>query len=289
MSCCDGPTWLSPSPLHCSCGCGCRCQNRGAAYNPGAAVLRRLQKSDGGVSALPATSSWAYANHMDRSSRRASVVVLDGNLTPESLEAGAAVAREQGATTFFEPVSVPKARRAAGCLHLMHYLKPNTEELCALAQEIRDRAAPLTGTEPTLASAPDVWPAPLVATVQSVLPDIALVLRAGCRGIFLSLGGQGAMLCTLDRGGAIRLAHVPALPVKVASLVGAGDCFVGGAVSRLSRGSDPVEALLAGVAAATCSVQSLQNVPETLSPAALQPWIQLARDKLYVAIARPSP
>lgn len=56
-----------------------------------------------------------------------------------------------------------------------------------------------------------------------------------------------------------------------------GDCFVAGAAAALASGHGPLQALADGVAAATLSVQSLSNVPESLSPATLHPYAEAAR------------
>lgn len=67
--------------------------------------------------------------------------------------------------------------------------------------------------------------------------------------IALSLGAHGAMLITRDR--ALR---ADGLPIKPASVVGAGDSFVGALVWSLAEGNQLVDALRYGVAAGSAAL-----------------------------------
>lgn len=78
------------------------------------------------------------------------------------------------------------------------------------------------------------------------------MIRRGAQHVLVSMGGDGAMLVTPEKA-----YHAPAIPVRAASTVGAGDSMVGGVLRGLevSHG-DMVEALRWGVAAATSSVMT---------------------------------
>lgn len=173
-------------------------------------------------------------------------------------------------------------------------MKPNREELGAIAGAFRTSHGASTSAPPpsSVLLSPPIWPLtwqPLLkATVTDALPDIAAVLHEGCKGIFLSLGAQGALFArrvhpttpaaaSTEHGVHIKVTHVPGLPVKIASLVGAGDCSVAGAVAALAAGKNEVEALVHGAAAATISIQSMENVPNTLSQEAILPFVHQAR------------
>lgn len=167
--------------------------------------------------------------------------------------------------------SLPQASRVLPLLSHVDYLKPNRAELAAIAHALRARDTPTShpSSPPSASTAsnrevflsPPSWPLPwpedLRTAVTESLADLAILLHEGCRGIFLSLGPQGALLARraranpLTRAGAggaaaaeyglersvhLSIVHVPALPARVASLVGAGDCFVAGAVAALARG-----------------------------------------------------
>lgn len=67
--------------------------------------------------------------------------------------------------------------------------------------------------------------------------------------VALTLGGDGALLVSRDL-----FARAPAVRVKIASAVGAGDSFVAGFVSRLSVGSGLEEAFRYAVAAGTAAL-----------------------------------
>lgn len=78
------------------------------------------------------------------------------------------------------------------------------------------------------------------------------LIRRGAGNVLVSMGGDGAMLVTPEKAYA-----APAIPVRVASTVGAGDSMVGGVLRGLeASGGNMVEALRWGVAAATSSVMT---------------------------------
>lgn len=82
------------------------------------------------------------------------------------------------------------------------------------------------------------------------------------KGVALSLGGEGALVCQ----GSERL-YVPALPVKVTSTVGAGDSFVGGLVWALDQGLNLTRASQIATASAAAALQTqgqLRFDPETI-------------------------
>lgn len=87
----------------------------------------------------------------------------------------------------------------------------------------------------------------LVGRPLPTVPDVAreaLALHcAGVAHVFVSLGGEGAVLA--DARG-VRLGRAPA--VKVASTVGAGDSMVAGLLAAFARGEDADAALRLGLA-----------------------------------------
>jgi len=78
------------------------------------------------------------------------------------------------------------------------------------------------------------------AAMLSGAEDLAkalAALHAGTRDVVLTRGGDGLMLMTRDG----RRSDIPALPVKLVSSHGAGDCFCGALAARLAAG-DGIEA-----------------------------------------------
>eukprot|EP01018_Ginkgo_biloba_P006502 Gb_29184 [translate_table: standard] len=69
-----------------------------------------------------------------------------------------------------------------------------------------------------------------------------------------------------QKGLQINCLHFPALPASVVSLTGAGDCFVGGALTAFCAGKDIVNSMAFGVAVAKLAVESELNVPFHFSP-----------------------
>ncbi|MFO1132955.1 MAG: PfkB family carbohydrate kinase [Hyphomicrobiales bacterium] len=78
------------------------------------------------------------------------------------------------------------------------------------------------------------------AAMLSGVDDMAkalAVLHSGTRDVVLTRGGDGLMLMTRDG----QRSDIPALPVKLVSSHGAGDCFCGALAARLAAG-DAIEA-----------------------------------------------
>ncbi|EFN56299.1 hypothetical protein CHLNCDRAFT_144692 [Chlorella variabilis] len=210
----------------------------------------------------------------------APVVMLDGNLSAAALEEVCGQAAAAGVPVWFEPVSVPKSTRAASLLSLLTFVSPNERELAAMAAAVRRQQQAQRGTQapssrgspqqeaggagPTAAAA-----ASPRASLLRLLPDIATLLLAGVRHVVVTMGPQGAALCTLgpDRQ-AVAVCHVPALPAAVVNCSGAGDCLVAGCLFALARGLPAEAALAHGAAAAKAAVESQANVPPGLSAAA---------------------
>lgn len=136
------------------------------------------------------------------------------------LQAVAEMAAERGVPLWFEPVSVPKAVRATGALHRLHYVSPNAEELVAMAGAVRSVSGMPPLPEPGLATTSDAGDrngegqprlpeasgsgrgcddavAEVRRRVGELAPHLCTVLGAGVRNVVLTLGCLGAAWCTL--------------------------------------------------------------------------------------------
>lgn len=90
-----------------------------------------------------------------------------------------------------------------------------------------------------------VWPDEIAAFAQK------LVRENGVERMIISHGGDGSVMATPDD-----VYRVNVVNVKADSAVGAGDSFVGGVVTALSRGDDNDSALRLGMAAAAATRMS---------------------------------
>lgn len=202
----------------------------------------------------------------------ASIVMLDANLCTETLEAACQVAKAAHVPVWFEPVSVPKSIRASRVLDCLTYISPNAHELIAMATAVdpthsREAANKLllhlaAGSSMSAAS-----------QLHALAPFLLSVLKAGCEYIMLTLGSQGAALCTFeshhDDSSGIKVHHLSPVPAKIVNTNGAGDCVVAGALACLVRGSIPLAALAYGMAVAQRALEDEDNVPFGLSYDAL--------------------
>jgi 6-phosphofructokinase 2 len=154
-------------------------------------------------------------------------IVASGSLPPGAPEdlfaAIARIARQLGSRYVLD-TSGPALKRALD--EGIHLIKPSLRELSELVGKRLD-------TE-------EEWQKAAVELVGSGKVDV----------VVLTLGAAGALLATRD--GVFRSRG---LAVKVASVVGAGDCFLGGMVSSLADGKTMLEAFRMGMAAGSAAVQ----------------------------------
>ena len=134
---------------------------------------------------------------------RASLVVVDGNLSSEALTY---LGRHVTAPIFADPVSVKKAHHLSGALHAITAIKPN-----------RPEASLLTGV--TIESHDD-------------LPRAAQAFfEKGVKNVFISLGGDGVYYDDgTDRG------ILPIIPGPIHNTNGCGDAFLAAAADGYVSG-----------------------------------------------------
>ncbi len=107
------------------------------------------------------------------------------------------MAAAAGVPVWFEPVSAPKAARAAGTLHLLDYISPNAVELIAISEGLAPDKGSLTEQCDQQGHATLGPETAGSRRVMELRHHIKRVLDAGARNIVLTLGADGAALCTL--------------------------------------------------------------------------------------------
>jgi len=157
----------------------------------------------------------------------ADLVVLDGNLQPDTLDRAWSLASAAGVRVVLDPVSVPKAAALAPALRdrPLWAVTPNTAELTALGART---------------------PADLHARNVSV--------------VWLREGATGSLLSTPD--GEVRLAT---LPGEVVDVTGAGDAMLAAFCHALLGGASLPDAAAYGHAAAALTIASTSTVRSDLT------------------------
>ncbi len=169
--------------------------------------------------------------------QNAQVVVADANLPEESLQY---LAENCAAPLFVDPVSTVKAKKVASILGKIHTLKPNRLEAELLSGvEIHSRA--------DLDRAAD-----------------ALMAR-GLHRIFISLGADGVYAAM----GQQRVL-LPNLPGAMVNTTGCGDAFMAAIVWAYLEGMDLERTALAGLAAGSIAMESVQTINPAMSAAAIR-------------------
>ncbi|MBK9476783.1 MAG: carbohydrate kinase family protein [Tetrasphaera sp.] len=174
---------------------------------------------------------------------QAAVVVVDANLPVTVVSWALRVAHLHGVRVVLDPVSVPKARPLAAVLAEglpVYAVTPNADELPALTGGAAD---------------PVGW-----------------LLDHGVDHVWVRRGAQGSTLHS--RAGAL---HVPAAPVTVADVTGAGDSMTAGFVHALVTGGTPAQATTYGQVVAELTVSHPATVRPDLTDALVRARLKETR------------
>uniref|UniRef100_A0A0E0DMX6 MaoC-like domain-containing protein n=1 Tax=Oryza meridionalis TaxID=40149 RepID=A0A0E0DMX6_9ORYZ len=229
----------------------------------------------------------------------APLLMLDANLSPDSLEAACKIAHESGVPVFFEPVSLAKGSRIAPIAKYITYTSPNEIELVAMANSLSPpEKYNFVKMEQSKNKAKAVE-----YLFEMLSPAVFFLLEKGIKFLLVTLGSNGVFVCCkestslvdqrksemisfstpllqkldlcfpsnilvdLPREGSSRTCvfHFPAVSASVVSLTGAGDCFVGGVISALCGGLGMMQSVAVGIAIAKSSVESEANIPDKFS------------------------
>lgn len=168
---------------------------------------------------------------------RASLVVVDGNLSTEALDF---LGSNVTVPLFADPVSVKKAHHLTGALRVMTAIKPN-----------RPEAALLSGVE---------------ISAESDLPLAAKALhQKGVENVFISLGGKGVYYDNGEESGIL-----PIFAGEIINTNGCGDAFLAAAADGYLRGLTIGEIAKRGLAASALCARSESAVSPHMNQENLQ-------------------
>ncbi|MEK0312627.1 carbohydrate kinase [Cohnella sp. 56] len=162
------------------------------------------------------------------------LVVADANLPADSLAWLARRCGEEAIALFVDPISPEKTKKLPERLDGIAAIFPNLAEARQLAG---------FGEEPPPAEGEAEW------------AELArLILARGAGHVLITLGKHGAY-CAGPGGGR----HLPALPVRVVDVTGAGDAFLAGVAYGVLRGESYDDACRSGLAAARIALETADS------------------------------
>ncbi len=165
--------------------------------------------------------------------RRASLLVVDANLTPQCLEY--LLSNFAELPIFVDTVSCTKAPKLKPYLSTIHTIKPNLKE-----------AQQLSGIQ---------------VQGQDQLPAITdWFHQQGVKRVFLSLGSEGVFYS--DEGNTL---HCPAIPVNIVNANGAGDAFLAGLAHGWVQQWSTQESTKFAMAAASLTLSHLSTINPNMS------------------------
>ena len=182
-----------------------------------------------------------------------SIVYVPGsNADLSAADVTAAASTVQAAAVVVAQLEVPLAAIQAA-FELAHQGSALTVLNAAPAQVLPEALLGLTDwlvlneTEANqLAGLPVSAPADVLAQAERAARSL---LNCGVKQVLVTLGADGALLCTAEAA-----QHFPAQKVKAVDTVGAGDTFVGGLAAGLAEGMTAADAVRLGQAAAGLAV-----------------------------------
>jgi pseudouridine kinase len=177
--------------------------------------------------------------------RRASMVAVDANLSPEALASIFRQARQYGIPVCADPTTTSLAPRLCPHLKDLYMITPNAleaEVLCGQPVRNRDEA--------------------IVAAKHLVGLGVEIAI--------ITLADQGVVYATSNASG-----HIPAVECEIVDLTGAGDALTGAVIFGLLNDFPVDEAVRLGVSAAALTLQCRETVCPELSLDSLY-------DKLFI-------
>ena len=180
--------------------------------------------------------------------RNAQVVVADANLSQQTLEF---LAENCPVPLFVDPVSTEKAKKLLPILPKIHTLKPNRLE-----------AELLSGVK--------------IRSLDDVAAAADVLTEKGVHRLFISLGADGVYAARGDQ----RLL-LPNPPGHMVNTTGCGDAFMAALVWAYLEGMDLYTTALAGLAAGSVAMESVETINPEMSSLLLKQRIHLQLDKNY--------
>ncbi len=162
----------------------------------------------------------------------AALVVLDGNLSPETIEC---ICENVTAPIFADPVSVTKGRKFLPYLHKIHSFKPNSLE----AESLTGKSSPEDAAEE--------------------------LVRLGVKRAFVSDGAGGIVVADGEN-----IFRVPCLPTRLVNATGGGDAVMASLCDSYCRGCDSLESARRAMAAGSIAVESAETISALMSAEAIE-------------------
>uniref|UniRef100_A0A7C9AQJ4 Pseudouridine kinase n=1 Tax=Opuntia streptacantha TaxID=393608 RepID=A0A7C9AQJ4_OPUST len=123
--------------------------------------------------------------------RSAPVMLVDANLSIEALNASCRMAADFGVPVWFEPVSVAKSKRVASVAKHVTFASPNEHELVAMAEALTHGNVfrPIQRDQNKNSCS-------IESLFKELKHAILVLLDGGIKFVLVTLGPQGAILCS---------------------------------------------------------------------------------------------
>lgn len=180
----------------------------------------------------------------------ADMIVVDANLEPAALDALLNIAAKAGVPVCAVPISMVLAPRLRDRLASLAVLTANADEAATLL----GKTGPVAGSREGVAAA-------------------KRLVRAGVELGVVTLGRQGVSFATREG----MAEHLPAVETPVRDATGAGDALTAGLVYGLVTGMSERDAVRAGIACATLSLEETGPVSSALSRGRLRQALRQIR------------
>lgn len=175
----------------------------------------------------------AYLESKHNIIKRASICIVDTNLNEDTIDY---IAKTTTSPLFVDTVSTTKAIKVKPILDRVHTLKPNKIE-----------AEILTGVK--------------ITDQESLDKAVDAFINKGLEQVFISLGPDG--IYAANKKERVRLPIIPA--VDKINTTGAGDAFVAGLAWAWRQNCTLKESALAGLAASSVCMESIETVSPDMS------------------------
>ncbi|XP_045470546.1 pseudouridine-metabolizing bifunctional protein C1861.05 [Harmonia axyridis] len=205
--------------------------------------------------------------------KNAKLIVLDANITVESMEIILKYATEHNIPVFFEPTDVVVSAKPFETSYWksVKIITPNINELNFIASFLK-----LRSSEEELNSGDTKQIAEVARTVASYIDNVIVTL--GSNGVLIARNAKASepfLLGQTDKH--IQVRHYPAENVEnIVNVSGAGDCFASGLILSTLRELSEEKCISIGFSAAKKTLQSPFTVADDMAIENIRNWEKCA-------------
>ncbi|XP_060851868.1 uncharacterized protein LOC132930169 [Rhopalosiphum padi] len=193
------------------------------------------------------------------------LVVIDGNVCPETMEFVIGFCNEENIPVYFETTDIAVASKPfySDMWKALSFMSPNLKELQEISKKLPAEVRVNYAIKVSINGSDEF---DTRDRIMNSSKDIVCKLISHIPVIMVTLGDKGLLLASRQSDDTVSLVHYPAQKIETpVSASGAGDCLCAGYISGVLQGKSQDECVAMGLKAATSALLSHRPVPIELN------------------------